>query len=56
MNYGIITYGSRGDVQPYVSLALGLMERGLQVTLAAPENFRDFAEGYGVNFYPNKRP
>ncbi len=52
MHYGIITYGSRGDVQPYVSLALGLMGHGHQVTLAAPGNFRDFVEGYGVNFYP----
>jgi len=52
MNYGIITYGSRGDVQPYASLALGLMERGHQVYLAAPENFKDFVEGFGINFYP----
>jgi sterol 3beta-glucosyltransferase len=52
MRYAIITYGSRGDVQPYIALALGLMDRGHEVTLLAPENFKDFAAGYGVNFYP----
>lgn len=52
MHYGIITYGSRGDVQPYVALALGLMEKGHEVTLCANENFRVFVEGYGVRFFP----
>jgi sterol 3beta-glucosyltransferase len=52
MRYAIITYGSRGDVQPYIALALGLMDRGHEVTLLAPENFKDFAAGYGVSFYP----
>jgi sterol 3beta-glucosyltransferase len=52
MHYGIITYGSRGDVQPYIALSLGLMERGYEVTLFANENFAGFVEGYGINFYP----
>ncbi|HEY2583602.1 MAG TPA: glycosyltransferase [Mucilaginibacter sp.] len=52
MHYAIITYGSRGDVQPFIALALGLMTRGNKVTLLAPENFKDFVEGYGVTFYP----
>jgi sterol 3beta-glucosyltransferase len=52
MHFGIITYGSRGDVQPYIALALGLMERGNRVTLVANENFKTFVENYGVNFYP----
>jgi UDP:flavonoid glycosyltransferase YjiC (YdhE family) len=52
MHYALITYGSRGDVQPFIALALGLMGRGHNVTLLAPENFQDFVEGYGVTFYP----
>src|SRR5580698_1405100 len=52
MHYGIITYGSRGDVQPYVALAISLMEKGHEVTLAANENFREFVEGYGIRFFP----
>jgi sterol 3beta-glucosyltransferase len=52
MNIGIITYGTRGDVQPYLALALGLKAKGHKVTLAAPENFKDFVEDYGINFHP----
>ena len=52
MNIGIITYGTRGDVQPYIALALGLKARGHKVTLAAPENFKDFVEHNGVDFHP----
>jgi sterol 3beta-glucosyltransferase len=50
MHYGIVAIGSRGDVQPYVALALGLMERGHGATVMAHENFRDFVGGYGVEF------
>ncbi len=52
MNIGIFTYGTRGDVQPYIALALGLMEKGHQVTIAAPENFAAFVEGFGIAFHP----
>jgi len=52
MHFGIFTYGSRGDVQPYVALALGLMSQRDEVTLFAPENFREFVESYGVRFGP----
>lgn len=50
MNIGIYTYGTRGDVQPYIALALGLMDRGHQVTLSAPSDFKDLVEGFGVPF------
>ncbi len=52
MNIGIFTYGTRGDVQPYIALALGLMEKGRQVTIAAPENFKELVEGFDVAFHP----
>jgi UDP:flavonoid glycosyltransferase YjiC (YdhE family) len=52
MKYGIITSGSRGDVQPFIALALALMEKGREVTIVAPENFREFVEGFGVPYWP----
>ena len=52
MHYGIIAIGSRGDVQPFVALALGLLDHGHQVTLLAHENFKTFVEGFGINFHP----
>jgi sterol 3beta-glucosyltransferase len=52
MHYGIVAIGSRGDVQPYVALALGLMDRGQEATVMAHENFKDFVEGYAVKFLP----
>lgn len=52
MHYGIIAVGSRGDVQPFVALALGLLDRGHEVTLLAHENFQCFVEGYGIPFHP----
>jgi len=52
MHYSLVTYGSRGDIQPFVALALGLMAKGHKVTLAAPENFNSFITSYGVGFYP----
>lgn len=50
MKIGIFTYGTRGDVQPYIALALGLMDKGHQVILSAPSGFKDFVEGFGISF------
>lgn len=52
MHYGIITTGSRGDIQPFIALALALMKRGHRVTVVAPSSFRNFVEGFGVEFRP----
>ena len=52
MHYCLVTYGSRGDVQPFIYLALGLKDKGHRVTLAAPGNFKQLAESYSINFYP----
>jgi len=51
LNIGIFTYGTRGDVQPYIALAVGLSARGHQVTLAAPQNFKQLVEGFGLTFH-----
>ena len=50
MNITILTYGSRGDVQPFLPLSLGLMARGHSVELAAPSQIKELVEGYGIGF------
>ena len=52
MNITILTYGSRGDVQPFLPLSLGLMARGHAVILAAPPRFKNLIEEHGIAFHP----
>jgi sterol 3beta-glucosyltransferase len=52
MKITILTYGSRGDVQPLLALALGLQKAGHTAKLAAPHRFADFVEAYKVLFVP----
>jgi len=46
------TIGTRGDVQPYIALALGLLRAGHTVTLATHPCMRGLVESYGVDFAP----
>ena len=48
----IATLGSRGDVQPYLALAVGLQQAGHKVTLAAPQTFAPWIQSYGVGVAP----
>ena len=52
MKITICTFGSRGDAQPYLALAVGLQQAGHQVTLATAQNFAEWIRSYGVNAYP----
>ncbi len=52
MNITLLTYGSRGDVQPFLALAVGLQRAGHRVTLAAPQRFAAFIESYGITCAP----
>jgi sterol 3beta-glucosyltransferase len=52
MKITILTYGSRGDVQPFLALALGLRSAGHAVRLAAPHRFAALVEAYRINFAP----
>ena len=52
----IPTIGSRGDVQPYVNLAQGLLEAGHEVRIASNPTLRDLVETHGVPFAPVGRP
>jgi sterol 3beta-glucosyltransferase len=55
MRIAIHTLGTRGDVQPYVALALGLRAAGHEVSIAAPEQFSGFVAGHGLGFAPLPR-
>lgn len=44
----LVAMGTRGDVQPYVALALGLQQAGHSVVVGTTADFRGFVEGYGL--------
>jgi sterol 3beta-glucosyltransferase len=46
----ILTLGTRGDVQPFIALARGLLAVRHEVVLAAPQRFSGFVAGHGVPF------
>ncbi|PRY38873.1 glycosyltransferase [Umezawaea tangerina] len=46
------TYGSRGDVEPLVALAVELRVLGVEVVVCAPPDFAERLAGVGVGFVP----
>jgi sterol 3beta-glucosyltransferase len=48
----IVAFGSRGDVQPYVTLGLGLQAAGHAVCMAASDDFAAFIQEHGLEFRP----
>ncbi|MBL6427292.1 MAG: glycosyltransferase family 1 protein [Maritimibacter sp.] len=48
----ILTYGSRGDVQPFVALGRALVARGHDVTLGTARRFETFVREAGLGFAP----
>jgi sterol 3beta-glucosyltransferase len=44
--------GSRGDVQPFVALGMGLQASGHEVCLATHADFRDLIHSRGLEFFP----
>jgi sterol 3beta-glucosyltransferase len=52
MRITILTYGSRGDVQPFLALATGLQKAGHQIRLAAPHRFESLVSAYNLPFVP----
>jgi sterol 3beta-glucosyltransferase len=50
----ISTFGTRGDVQPYLALAVGLRNAGHAVTLCTSYNYTEWIESYGVNTHPTR--
>src|SRR5512132_921823 len=51
MRVAILTWGSRGDYQPYLALAAALQQAGHEVRMGAPSgpNFQDLAKRFGVD-------
>ncbi|CCF57709.1 hypothetical protein KAFR_0D00620 [Kazachstania africana CBS 2517] len=49
-SFGLLTIGSRGDVQPYIALGQGLIKEGHQVTIITHREFKDFVENHGIKF------
>lgn len=52
MNIRIPTIGSRGDVQPFIALAQGLVRADHQVTILTHPVMRNLVEDHGVPFAP----
>ncbi|NET17070.1 MAG: glycosyltransferase, partial [Okeania sp. SIO1H6] len=48
MRITILALGTRGDVQPYIALGLGLQAAGHQVKIASLDIFEDFISNKGL--------
>ncbi|MFL6064690.1 MAG: glycosyltransferase [Friedmanniella sp.] len=48
----ICTFGTQGDVQPFVALAQCLLRRGHEVGVCTAEGFRGLVEAAGVRYLP----
>jgi sterol 3beta-glucosyltransferase len=56
MRITLFTVGTLGDTQPFVALAVRLMQDGHSVKLAARPDFAGLAADYGVDFAPLGHP
>lgn len=54
MKISIVTFGSRGDVEPYIALGVQLQKAGHQVKLVSHVDFEAFIHNYGLDFYPTQ--
>jgi sterol 3beta-glucosyltransferase len=52
MRTAMIAPGSRGDVQPYVALGVGLQEAGHVVRLVTHQDFEELVNSHGLAFWP----
>ncbi len=50
MKISVLTVGSRGDVQPFLALAVGLKRAGHDVVFGANPEFENFIESRGIKF------
>jgi sterol 3beta-glucosyltransferase len=48
----IPTIGTRGDLQPYIALGIGLQKAGYSIVIASHPLFRELVESYGLKFAP----
>jgi len=52
MRITILAAGSRGDVEPYIALGVGLTQAGHYVRLVSHSNFRDLINPQTLEFWP----
>lgn len=52
MKIAILAPGSRGDVQPYLALGVGLQRAGHAVRFISHVNFNSLVTSYGLEFFP----
>jgi len=51
LKIAITTVGTRGDLQPYIALGLGLKNAGHEVLLISAKNEEAFVKNYGLDFF-----
>lgn len=47
-----MTYGTRGDVEPFIALAIGLRDQGFAVTIATAERYSDWISEFDIDVAP----
>jgi sterol 3beta-glucosyltransferase len=52
MKITINTFGTRGDIQPYIALGKGLKQAGHAVCIFTHQIFESFVREHGLGFYP----
>jgi UDP:flavonoid glycosyltransferase YjiC (YdhE family) len=52
MKITVNTLGTRGDIQPYIALSLGLQQAGHSVRIFTHQIFEAFVKEYGLDVYP----
>ncbi|WP_338134875.1 glycosyltransferase [Paenibacillus alvei] len=50
MRIKLLTLGTRGDIQPFIALGIGLQKRGHRVTICTSRNFEGGIHAYGLEF------
>ncbi len=50
MRISMLLFGTRGDVQPYIALGMGLARAGHRVQIASHPNFESFVKSHGLDF------
>jgi len=48
----LMTYGTRGDVEPFIALAIGLRDQGFAVTIATAERYSDWISEFDIDVAP----
>ncbi|KAF8743908.1 hypothetical protein AX14_013965 [Amanita brunnescens Koide BX004] len=49
LHFVCLTIGSRGDVQPYIALGVGLIQHNHRVTIVTHEEYKEWIEEFGIS-------